>query len=89
MKAIVTVNGIDRIGIIAEVSKKLAELNININDIKQTTLENQFTMIMMVDIRNCKCSFIDIAKELNKIGNKMAIEISIRNKEIFDTMHNI
>lgn len=89
MKAVVTVNGIDRVGIIAAVSGKLAEMNININDIKQTTMQNQFNMIMMVDISKCVISFMEITKELNGLSKKLGMEISIRNKMIFDAMHNI
>ncbi|MGI6701930.1 MAG: ACT domain-containing protein [Christensenellales bacterium] len=89
MKAIVTVNGVDRVGIIAAVSAKLAGLNINIDDIKQTTLQDQFNMIMMVDISNCEISFMDIIKELNLLSEEIGMDIRMRRKDIFDAMQNI
>ena len=49
MKAIVTVLGHDRIGIIKEVSDSLASFNVNIEDISQTLMQNYFVMIMMTD----------------------------------------
>lgn len=48
MKAILTVVGKDKVGIIAGVSQKLAELNINILDVSQTIMEDYFTMMMML-----------------------------------------
>ena len=56
MKAIITVLGTDRPGIIAEVSAKLYEHNINILDISQTILQNYFTMVMLVDMTGMKAS---------------------------------
>lgn len=89
MKAIVTVNGVDRVGIIAAVSTELASLSININDIRQTTMQDQFNMIMMVDTELCPIPFIEILRKLSDLGKKIGMEISMRSKDIFETMHNI
>ena len=50
--AVVTVLGKDRVGIIADVSRLLADYGININDISQTILDDIFTMVMMVDLKD-------------------------------------
>ena len=50
MKAIVSVIGKDKKGIIAKVSNILYEQDINIEDISQTIMQDYFTMIMMVSI---------------------------------------
>jgi len=89
MKVIITVNGVDRVGIIAAVSSKLASLNININDIRQTTMQEQFNMIMMVDISDCPLPFMEILKELDNLSKELNMEISMRRKDIFDAMQNI
>ena len=47
MKAIITVVGPDRVGIIAEVCTLLAELHISVVEISQTIMEGTFTMIML------------------------------------------
>ena len=49
MKAVITVVGKDRTGIIAKVSGYLADRSINILDISQTIMQDLFTMIMLVD----------------------------------------
>ena len=89
MKAVVTVNGEDRVGIIAAVSTKLAKLNINTNDIRQTTCSDQFNMIMLVDTELAEITFSEITEALAQLGKEISMEISIRNKKIFDAMHNI
>lgn len=89
MNAIVTVIGEDQVGIIAAVCSLLAENNVNILDITQTILQNNFTMVMAADVGQCKVSFADLADLLNQLGVKMKISIRIQREEIFDAMHRI
>ena len=71
MKAIVTVLGRDRVGIIASVCALLSEYNINILDISQTILEQgYFTMVLLVDISACTVSFPEIADKLDTYGTE-------------------
>ena len=56
MKAIITVLGKDQVGIIAGVSSLLAKWNVNVLDISQTILQENFTMVMLVDTAACTAS---------------------------------
>lgn len=87
--AVVTVVGKDRVGIIAGVSALLAEENININDISQTILDDIFTMIMMVDLKNVAIESSDIAQKLNDLGAKLGVSITIQHTDLFNAMHRI
>lgn len=89
MKAIVTVMGIDKTGIIARVSSCLSAFNINILDINQTIMQNIFTMVMLVDIKNSKSDFSVVCKELEKIGGELGVEIRLQHEDIFNSMHKI
>ena len=68
MRAVVTVTGSDRRGIIAKVSNFLFERNVNIEDISQTVLGEQFAMIMMVDMSESSRDFAALAEELEENG---------------------
>lgn len=89
MKAIVSVLGKDRTGIIAKVSNVLFELGVNIEDISQTIMQNEyFTMIMMVKLNDDdKIELID--KELQKVAKELGVEIRIQHENIFNLMHRI
>ena len=89
MKAIITVVGNDKVGIIAKVSKILAEENINILDISQTIMQNMFTMIMLVDVSGIKVSFNKISDILNDLGKELDLSIRIQHENIFNSMHRI
>lgn len=89
MRAILTVVGNDKTGIIYAVSKELAEMNVNIEDISQTIMEGCFTMMMMVDLENAKCDFATIKNNLDKVGEKTGVTIRIQHEDIFNAMHRI
>ena len=90
MKAIVTVIGKDRVGIIAEVCSLLAGLNVNINDINQTVMQNDFfTMVMLADVSKSSVSFGEISEKLNQKGEEMGLSIKIQLEDIFNAMHRI
>ena len=89
MKAVVTVMGIDKTGIIAKTSTLLAKHGVNILDITQTIIQNIFTMVMMVGIDDSKISFEQLADELALLGKDMGVEIRIQHEDIFNSMHRI
>lgn len=54
MKAILTISGEDKIGTIAQISKILAEEEIDILNISQNLMDNNFTTTIMIKIPNGK-----------------------------------
>ncbi|AEF16302.1 ACT domain-containing protein [Thermoanaerobacterium xylanolyticum LX-11] len=88
-KAIISVIGVDRVGIIYNVSKLLAENNINILDISQTILKDIFTMIMIVDIKNSSNDFNNLKEELKNLGENLGVKIDIQKEDIFRAMHRL
>ncbi|HHV73776.1 MULTISPECIES: ACT domain-containing protein [Thermoanaerobacterium] len=88
-KAIISVIGVDRVGIIYNVSKLLAENNINILDISQTILKDIFTMIMIVDIKNSSNDFNILKEELKNLGENLGVKIDIQKEDIFRAMHRL
>jgi ACT domain-containing protein len=89
MKAVITVTGTDRIGIIAGVSAVLAENLVNIEDISQTTMQGYFMMYMMVDVSKTAIPFGELAEKLASKGRELGTEIRIQKDEIFRAMHSI
>lgn len=87
-KAVVSVIGKDKKGIIAGVTKELFELNINVADITQTIMQEYFTMIMLVEIDE-NANFNHIVSRLKLVGEGLGVTVSIQHEEIFDSMHKI
>lgn len=89
MKAVITVIGHDKVGIIHKVSGILAESKINILDISQTIMQNMFTMIMLVDIKDSTEHIDAISKKLADAGDEMGLSIRIQHEDVFNSMHRI
>ena len=89
MRAVITVIGKDKVGIIAGISNTLADSNVNILDISQTTMQDVFTMIMLVDISNLTIPFPKLSEELEKKGHEMGLSVQIQHEDIFNSMHRI
>lgn len=88
-KAVITVIGKDRVGIIHGVSGVLCSGGVNILDISQTIMQELFTMVMLVDVQHSTVSFEDLKAQLEAEGNKLGVKIVICHEEIFDSMHRI
>lgn len=88
-RAIITVIGRDQIGIIAWVSTRLAEFNVNILDISQTILDEFFTMIMVVDMEPATLELVELANTLEQEGLKKALQVKVQHEDIFTFMHRI
>lgn len=89
MRAVITVVGKDRVGIIAGICTALADININILDISQTILQDVFTMNMLVDIAGATVGFGEIVETLDREGERLGMSIRIQREDIFDAMHKV
>ena len=83
MKAVVTVVGKDKTGIIARVSGLFYEKNINILDISQKLMQNLFTMIALVDMENSSIDFDTLTKELEIVSEELGVAIRVLPEEMF------
>ena len=89
MRAVVTVVGKDRTGIIATVSGLLYKNDVNILDITQTIMQDIFTMITLIDTTNSKLDFSELKTELEKVGDELGVAITLQQEDLFNSMHRI
>lgn len=89
MKAIVTVIGKDRVGIIASVCNALASFNVNVLDINQTVMQGYLTMMMATDVSDANIPVAQLSSEMEKLGKEMGLSIRVQREDIFQAMHRI
>lgn len=88
-KGIITVVGKDSVGIIAKICTYLAKHQMNILDISQTIKGEFFYMMMIVDVTNELPAFNDHVKQLQELGETIAVSVNFQLEDIFNTMHRI
>ena len=89
MKAVVTVTGKDKVGIIAMASRECARFDVNIIDISQTVMKEYFAMIMLVELDNLNCDFSAFVTAMKTAGEENGVDIRVMHEDIFNTMHKI
>ncbi|MFB1050944.1 ACT domain-containing protein [Paraliobacillus sp. JSM ZJ581] len=87
-RAVVSVLGKDQVGIISKVTSILANNQMNILDISQTILQDFFTMIMLVDMRNTE-DLDRLMKDFEVIEKELDLTISIQLEDVFKSMHRV
>ena len=89
MKAVVTVTGKDKVGIIAMASAECAKYGANIIDISQTVIDDYFAMIMLVSLEGLTTDFAAFSEAISKAGGANGVDIRVMHEDIFNTMHRI
>ncbi len=89
MRAVITVVGKDRTGIIAKISETLYGHDVNIVDISQNVMDDMFAMVMLVNIDRCTVDFTALADLLDKDGEELGMKIHTMHEDIFNAMHRI
>ncbi|EZQ02244.1 MULTISPECIES: ACT domain-containing protein [Acidianus] len=87
--AVIVVVGADKPGIVAGISSKLAENNVNIIDISQTVLRGMFAMIMVVDISGSEKPIGKLREELQIKGKELGVEVLTYHGEVFKYMERV
>lgn len=87
--AILSVLGEDRVGIVAGISRSLAEANANIEDIRQTIISGVFSMTMLITVDEDVTPFDELQRRLNEVGNEIGVQITLQREDVFRFMHRV
>ncbi len=89
MRAVITVVGKDAVGILAKVSSKCAEYNVNVADVTQSILQDMFCMIMICEVDKLTVGFGEFAETMEQMGKSINMKINVMHEDIFNSMHRI
>ncbi len=89
MRAVISVIGKDAVGILAAVSAKCSDYNINIIEVTQSVLQDMFVMVMMTDISAINADFASFVDEMDALGKEKNLSVRAMHEDIFNAMHNI
>jgi len=88
-RAVVTVLGEDRVGIVARLSTELADTGTNIEDIRQAVLEGLFSMTMLVTVDEEATPFDEVQSRLREAGEDLGLQVNLQREDVFRFMHRI
>lgn len=85
---VITVQGLDKPGIIAAVASEVATQHGNITDLSQTILAGVFVMVLVVDM-SATAGYHAVSRALERVGHEIGVDISVRLYSVFEAMHRI
>lgn len=88
-RIIVSVLGLDRVGIIAGLTAVMAEAGANILDISQTILDGFFTMILVADLEGAAVELVELQERLSRRGADLGVQVQAQREETFYSTHRI
>ncbi|WNY24636.1 ACT domain-containing protein [Methanolapillus millepedarum] len=86
---VITVIGVDTVGIVAGVTKVMSDFGVNIVDIRQTLMEDIFTMLMIGEVKNENFVLSDFQRKMTEVGDQFKVEIRVQHEDVFRFMHRI
>lgn len=87
-KAVISVLGADRPGIVAKLSNCLAQAQCNILEMSQTIVDGIFTMTLIVQLHEHK-DFSELKDQLELLAQELQVQIQFQRYEIFDYMYRV
>jgi ACT domain-containing protein len=87
--AVVSVIGQDSVGIVAEVTRVLAENNANIEGMNQAIVTGYFALILTIDVSGMKIPINRLQELMNEVADKKNLRIYIQHENIFRSMNRI
>ena len=87
--AVLSVIGQDSVGIVAEVTKVLAESRANIEGMNQAIVSGYFALILTIDISGMTVSLDELQSMMDKIAEKKNLRIFVQHENIFKSMNRI
>lgn len=88
-KAVLSVLGEDRVGIVAAISAALADNGVNIEDIRQTILNGIFSMTMLVTVDEDAHAFEDVQARLADVAERLGMQVTLQREDVFRFMHRV
>lgn len=89
-RIVVTVQGVDKVGIVSRVTGVLADAHANLIDISQTVLRGDlFAMVAVADLSTDSPPFDTIRTRLAALGEEIGVEIRVQREDIFRAMHRV
>ncbi len=86
---VITVIGLDRVGIVAGITQVMSEYSVNIADIRQTIMKDLFTMIMLAEVQGENFDLAAFQEAMSAIGKKMGVQVIVQHEDAFRFMHRI
>ena len=88
-KVVVTVMGLNKPGILAGITKAIADSNVSIEDVSQKIMQGYFALMMITELSTANCSFEEFQNRMQQAADKLGVKTFIQHEEVFKVQHRL
>jgi len=88
-RAVISVLGEDKVGIIAVLSRVIADYKGNIVQISQNIIHGMFAMIMIVEMDQVDVDFGYLKQAVESKSEELGVTVTVQSEKVFRYMHRI
>ena len=88
-QVVITVLGANHPGILAGITRAIADSNVSVEDVSQKILQDLFALMMITDFSTANCNFEEFQTRMNKTATELQVKIFIQHKDVFTFQHRL
>ena len=88
-QVVITVLGISKPGILAGITRAIADSNVNVEDVSQKIMQGYFALMMMTDFAGANCSFEEFQNRMQAASDRLQVKTFIQHEDVFRFQHRL
>ena len=88
-RVVITVLGANKPGILAGITRVIAEAGVNVEDVSQKIMQDLFALMMVTDFSGANCSFEEFQSRMSRASEDMKVKIIAQHEDVFKFMHRL
>ncbi|MEW6709691.1 MAG: ACT domain-containing protein [Candidatus Riflebacteria bacterium] len=88
-QVVITVLGANKPGILAGITRAIADANVNVEDVSQKIMQDLFALMMMTDFSQANCSFETFQSRMQEVADQLKVKIFIQHEDVFRFQHRL
>lgn len=88
-RVVITALGANKPGVLAGITRTIAESNVNVEDVTQKIMQDLFALMMVTDVAQANCNFEEFQARMQKSADELKVKIFIQHEDVFKFMHRL
>ena len=88
-RVVISAFGVSRPGIVAAITRALAEAHCNIVDMNQTVVQGKFAMVLIAETGAGATDLAALTTRLNEAGERVGVRVYVQREDLFKAMHRV
>jgi len=88
-QVVITVLGANKPGILAGITRTIADSSVNVEDVSQKIMQDLFALMMMTDFSRANCSFEEFQTRMQAMAEQLGVKVFIQHEDVFRYQHRL